>query len=99
MDLNDPKTYEDGWDYASLDAEGLYKEITNAIGYSLYYMICLRRGTNWDERSGFHPGQYSRVVSFGRNFAREIREPGRRQDLIWLRKQLFLILDETENQC
>lgn len=97
-DLNDPKTYEstESWfpkDCLSLDWMGLYKRITHEIGHSLYYMICLHPAPKmWGD-------QYARVVEFGKHFVRESREPDRRENIAWLRKQLFLILDETENQC
>jgi hypothetical protein len=93
-DLNDPETYEKSWfpeDCRSLDARGLHNRITHEIGWSLYYMHCCHPG--WDER------QYNRVLEFGKHFARESREPDRWENVPWLRKQLFLILDETENQC
>jgi len=101
VDLNDPKTYEEGWfkEHMSLNAEELQKEIRNQIGYSLWYMICWQPDTDWDEKHHDNPGQYSRVVEFGRHFSRESHEPDRRENVPWLRKQLFLIRDETENQC
>jgi hypothetical protein len=43
--------------------------------------------------------QYDRVLKFGRRFAKESHLKIRYDDTAWLRKQLFLILDETENQC
>jgi len=102
VDLNDPATYEKAWegtDYLSMSAKELRAKIEESVGCSLYYMICWRPDTDWDKRQGPWPGQYSRVVEFGRHFARECREPDRRDNIAWLRKQLFIILDETENQC
>lgn len=95
-DLNNPATYESdlSWfpkDCRTLDARGLHDRITHEIGFSLYYMLCCHPG--WDRK------QYDRVLAFGRFFARESREPDRWENILWLRKQLFLILDETENQC
>lgn len=96
VDLNDPRTYESdecGFpeDCRKLDARGLDRRIQHEIGWSLYYMLCIR--APWDQR------QYDRVLAFGRFYARESREPDRWDNVPWLRKQLFLILDETENQC
>ena len=72
---------------------------------SLYYMECLHPARSWDDL-----GQKTRVIEFGRKFSKEIRERVRARGLLgrpperadfrpWLLKQLFLILDETENQC
>ena len=94
-DLNDPKTYSDSWfpdKYLNLKANELRSEIVNQIGFSLFYMICAHHGINWKD-------QYSRIVEFGKHFARESREEDRFDNVDWLRKQLFLILDENENQC
>ncbi len=101
VDLNDPKTYEAGWfkEHMALSAVELRAAVGAAVGGSLYYMICWSADTDWDKKSGATPGQYSRVVQFGKSFARESREPDRRENVPWLRKQLFLILDEIENQC
>lgn len=93
-DLNDMATYTKSWfpnECVDLNADGMRDRVKNAIGSSLYYMIC--------HRPGFWDGQYTRVVEFGKHFAREVREKDRWGNLPWLRKQLFLILDETENQC
>lgn len=95
-DLNDPATYEgeSTWfpaDCRKLDARGLGERIQHEIGWSLYYMLCIHPG--WDQK------QYDRVFAFGSFYARESREPDRWKNVPWLRKQLFLILDETENQC
>lgn len=92
VDLNDPKTYQ-GWfaEHMTLDAHGLRNKIQNEVGFSLYYMTCIY--PEWDR------AQYNRVLAFGNYFAREVREPDRWENVAWLRKQLFLILDETENQC
>lgn len=100
VDLNDPETYEKGWfkEHSKLGADELRQAISNAIGYSLYYMICWHPDVDWNRQHGPHPGQYARVVQFGKNYAREVRS-GRGEDVKWLRKQLYLILDETENQC
>lgn len=94
-DLNDPETYVKSWfpdEHLLLDAHGLHKAVCGAIGFSLYYMTCCHPDTDWE-------GQRSRVIEFGKHFARESREPDRYENAAWLRKQLFLILDETENQC
>ncbi len=96
-DLNDPATYEgeDSWfpkDCRALDANGLRQRIEQEIGRSLYYMVC-RHGDFWDK------AQHDRVVSFGRFFAREVMEEDRYRNKEWLRKQLFMFLDEVENQC
>jgi hypothetical protein len=95
-DLNDPQTYESEYTWfpvgcRNLDASGLDTRIQHEIGWSLYYMLCCHPG--WDQR------QYDRVMAFGLHYARESREPDRRNNVPWRRKQLFLILDETENQC
>ena len=97
-DLNDPATYEDRKtscfpeDCVKLSAAGLRQRITHEIGQSLYYMMCVHRDIKWAE-------QFQRVMSFGKFFASEVREPDRRDNVLWLRKQLFKILDEVENQC
>lgn len=101
-DLNDPETYEKSWfpdEFIDADAATLREEIANQIGQSLYHMICWLPDTDWDERNGVHPGQYSRVVEFGKHFAKESREPDRYENIAWLKKQLFKIRDETGNQC
>lgn len=102
IDLNDPKTYEEGWfgeTYGSLDTNSLRDKIMNTVGFSLYYMICNQPDVDWNKGGGGQPGQYARVVEFGKRYAREVREHDRWNNVPWLRKQLFLILDETENQC
>ena len=92
-DLNKSQTYTKSWfPYPKLNAEALRERIQTEIGLSLYHMICYDQQTDWGN-------QYHRVVAFGRFFAREIREPDRWENKLWLRKQLFLILDEVENQC
>ena len=96
-DLNDPSTYtsDKSWfpkEHLDLDARGLRKEVELRIAHSLYYMDCWNPG--WGDG-----GQHKRVLEFGRSFAREIRREERRDSVLWLRKQLFLILDECENQC
>ena len=97
-DLNDPATYEDRKtscfpeDCVKLSAAGLRQRITHEIGQSLYYMLCDHHEIKWAE-------QFQRVMSFGKFFASEVREPDRRNNVLWLRKQLFKILDEVENQC
>jgi hypothetical protein len=97
-DLNDPKTYEseESWfpkECLMFDARDLLKRVEHEIGWSLYYMLCVHTNSRaWET-------QYNRVLEFGKHFARESREPDRLENVPWLRKQLFLILDETENQC
>ena len=94
-DLDDEQTYIKSWfpdGKLKLDARALHKEIQNTIGWSLFYMICCHPRIQYDS-------QYPRVVEFGKHFARESREQDRWENVAWLRKQLFLILDETENQC
>lgn len=82
------------------EAEKLCEEIKNQIGYSLYYMICCLPDIDWARYDGIITGgQYSRVVEFGKNFAREVREPGKCDNVEWLREQLSIIEDEIENQC
>lgn len=95
-DLNDPATYEGAETWfpegcRNLTARELHKHIEHQIGWSLYYMLCIH--LRWDRE------QYDRVFAFGTFFARESREPDRMENIPWLRKQLFLFLDETENQC
>ena len=95
-DLDDPETYVKSWfpdEYVEMDGHELRKCVQNKIGWSLFYMICAH------PRFGRKCGQYARVVEFGKHFARESREPDRWENVPWLRKQLFLFLDETENQC
>lgn len=95
-DLNDPKTYEGSWfpeDCRSMAAHELRRRIKHEIGVSLYYMICANKSD-----FGCNSDQYHRVVQFGKHFARESREQDRLRNVAWLRKQLFMILDETENQ-
>ena len=94
-DLNDPKTYTDSWfpeKYLSLEAHELRAEVHHQIGFSLFYMICAHPSIGWKD-------QYPRIVEFGKHFARESRETDRFSNVNWLRKQLFLILDENENHC
>ena len=62
------------------------------IAHSLYYMDCWNPGWGFGEQRG-------RVLDFGKTFAREIRNEDRRNDVMWLKARLFLILDEVENQC
>lgn len=94
-DLDNPNTYVKSW-YPDelLAAEGptLRQRVTHEIGQALYYMTCLHPDVDWGD-------QRARVVEFGKHFARESREPDRWENATWLRKQLFMILDETENQC
>lgn len=95
-DLDDPETYVKSWfpdKYVEMGAHKLRVCVENTIGWSLFYMLCAQPGF------GRKDGQYARVVEFGKHFARESREPDRWKNAAWLRKQLFLILDETENQC
>ncbi len=99
-DLDDEATYgPDHWfpqHYNDLDAEGMHKALTTAVGYSLFYMLCW----NPDWLKLADGGQYKRVLAFGRDLCERIKEnPDLRKDRTWLRKQLYLILDETENQC
>ena len=101
-DLNNPETYMKSWfpnEFVDADAVTLRMEIADQIGHSLYYMICWMPDSDWDKRSGVHPGQYYRVVEFGKHFAKESREPDRYENTVWLKKQLLKIIDETENQC
>lgn len=94
VDLNDPATYTDTWfpkHYLAWDVHDLRHEVHNQIAFSLYYMTILH--PDWDRK------QYERVIGFARAFARESREPDRWTNREWLLKQLFLIRDETENQC
>ena len=93
-DLNDPETYTKSWlpnKFAKKGARGLRRAVEDTIGYALHYMICAY--PEWPR------DQYTRIVEFGKHFAREVREPDRYENKEWLRKQLFLILDETENMC
>lgn len=95
LDLNDDATYSwvNGFPEKYLDFSGhdLAREVHDQLAFSLYYMTILR--PSWDEK------QYQRVRAFAIHFAKEVREPDRRENKRWLRKQLFRILDETENQC
>lgn len=111
-DLNDRATYEESWfpkKCLDLGADGLYKEVTKKVGNSLFYMDCWSPallGVSADKRGDPAPcermydDQRERVVELGRRFIRSTRlNPELENDVPWLRKQLFLILDETENQC
>ena len=94
-DLDDEQTYTSSWfpgKHLKLSVRDLHLEVQNTIGWSLFYMICCHPRLNYD-------AQYHRVVEFGKHFARESREKDRWENVAWLRKQLFMILDETENQC
>jgi len=94
VDLNDPATYTDTWfpkKYLAYDVDDLRTEVHDAIAFSLYYSTILH--PDWDR------AQHQRVVGFAIAFAREVREPDRFRNRDWLLKQLFLIRDETENQC
>ena len=101
VDLNDPVTYtgsetQFSWfpkHYLAWDADDLRREVHQQIAFSLYYMTILNPGF------GKECGQYERVVGFARAYAREVREPDRWGNKKWLLKQLYMILDETENQC
>lgn len=99
VNLRDPKTFENSFfdDYMSLGAEELRSKITDTIGNALYYMIVWDPVSHWREGHGVHPSQYDEIVSFGRTYAREMREPDRWENIWWLRRQLYIILDMTEN--
>lgn len=94
-DLDNSKTYTDSWfeEFIPLSVSELSIEIENRIAHSLYYMDC------WDPDWECWKDQRKRVLEFGKRFALEIRKQDRLGDKFWLRKQLFLILDEVENQC
>ncbi len=95
VDLNDPATYTNSpWfpkKFLTCNVHDLRMEVHQQIAFSLYYSTILH--PDWDR------AQYQRVHAFAVHFAREVRESDRYENVVWLRKQLFLILDETENQC
>jgi hypothetical protein len=95
VDLNDPKTYTNsGWfPKKNLDRpiHDLRMEVHQQFAFSLYYSTILH--PDWDRE------QHRRVHAFAVHFARESREPDRFTNREWLLKQLFRILNETENQC
>ena len=95
VDLNDPATFTNsGWfpkKYLAYEGHELWREVHDKLAFSLYYTTILH--PNWDKK------QHQRVHAFAVHFARESREPDRWGNKPWLLKQLFRILDETENQC
>ncbi len=112
LDLNDLETYQESWfpkKYLEFDVDALYDEVERKVADSLFYMDCWSPAlirANADKRGDPEPcergyeDQRKRVVKFGRRFIRSTRlSPALMNDVPWLRKQLFLILDETENQC
>lgn len=95
LDLDNHETYSRTWfpkKYLDMDAHTLREEVVKEIGHSLYYMMCWAPYVEWED-------QYERVLAFGKRFAKESRTEENWENIPWLRKQLFLILDETENQC
>lgn len=93
-DLDDPNTFEkepNFSQYLSMDAFELRENVTEEVMRALWYMQCLR-----PYHDGYN-GQLARIIEFGKAFEMECKQ--HLQDVPWLRKQLFLIRDETENLC
>ena len=87
IDLNNPETYKD---YPST-IEGVDKEIMATIGYYYYYVKFKYPDIFKKEE------QKKRVKKLIQNYTDNRKE--NEDNLLWFQKQLFLLLDETENMC
>jgi len=88
VDLDDPLTYS----HMSKDPKQLDKLIFTEIGMTLVYMDHFNKvHYQLDDK------QRIRINMLIKNFADERRN--NYGNVIWLQEQLFLIQDETENQC
>ena len=101
--------------FLKLSSKELVTAIKQEIGASLHYMLCWTPGcfgynSFVDEENPLHGRQLDRVIKLGVEFHKELKgfenTPGFTTDFatkeihrVWLLSQLFLLLDETENQC
>jgi len=85
VDLDDDKTY----DYLPKTDKELDKLMFAEIGMALVYTKHFH--PDWDER------QCNRIDKLIESFAKERRN--NYGNVIWLREQVFIFQDETENMC
>ena len=95
VDLDDPSIYE----YLPNTIDELFDRMCKNIGYVLSYMDFIHRDIYpMDAR------QRVRVNELVAKFWREEKEydakdQRKRMDLLWMKEQVFIFEDETENMC
>lgn len=94
VDLDDPTIYE----YLPNTSDELFDRMCKEIGYALSYMDFIHR----DVFPSDDP-QRIRVLELIAKFWREEKEfpngQRRRLDVAWMKEQVYIFEDETENMC
>ena len=89
-------------EYRDLSYDDLVSRIDKEIGSALSYMLCYapgRHGQKWDNK------QIKRVKKMGKKFFQlhyhnlELSDERTEDQRLWARKQLWFLLEETENMC
>jgi len=89
VDLDNPETYN----YLPNDGKQLDEKMFSEIGMALCYMNIWHPDI-WGKKDG---GQKKRVMKMIRNFCNERKN--HYNDIMWLKEQIFLFQEETENMC
>lgn len=92
IDLDDPKTYEK-YDWADYTAEKLYQECMKELGYALFYTQFLHPG-DWGTQTGRINEHCTKFAELGHLNRKDTLE-----NRLWLKKFLYIFVDEIENMC
>jgi len=93
VDLDDPHTY----DHLPNDAKVLDDKMFTEIGYALCYMNNFHPNVFKGKRDG---SQRKRVMKLIENFCNERKNHYDGIDgVLWVKEQVYIFQDETENMC